>query len=143
MRNPKVTTPSLVKFKTQEIDKVENIIANPKENTHFEKMKIDNYVFQSASQKIIKKFFSQNFNTEVMMASYNKDDSKLVINLIDGAFYFFNNKNPNKSFFHTLNENVPLTSLKWKTTKNFLVGDTEGNLFELEYDKENNTIKTV
>lgn len=78
-----------------------------------------------------------------MMAAYNKDDTKLVINLIDGAFYFFNNKNPNKSFFHTLNENVPLTSLKWKSTKNFLVGDTEGNLFELEYNKEKNSIKTV
>lgn len=78
-----------------------------------------------------------------MQASYNKDDTKLVINLIDGAFYFFNNKFPNKSFFHTLNENVPLTSLKWKTTKSFLVGDTEGNLFELEYDKEQNKVKTL
>jgi hypothetical protein len=70
-------------------------------------------------QKIIKKFFSQNFNAEVMHALYNKDDSKLVVTLIDGAFYFFNNKNTNKSFFHTLNENVPLTSLKWKSNKNF------------------------
>lgn len=78
-----------------------------------------------------------------MSAQYNKDDSKLIIPLIDGAFYFFNNKNSNKSFFHTLNENVPLTSLKWKSNKNFFIGDTEGNLYELSLDKEMNAVKTV
>lgn len=78
-----------------------------------------------------------------MQALYSKDDSHLVITLIDGAIYFLNNKSPNKSFFHSINENVPLTALKWKTTKDFMIGDTEGNFYDLQFDSENNEIKEI
>lgn len=76
-----------------------------------------------------------------MQALYCKDDSKLIITLIDGAFYFLNNKTPTKSFFKSVNENVPLTALKWKSNKDFLIGDTEGNIFWYEYLKEDNSIQ--
>ena len=64
----------------------------------------------------------------------------MVITLIDGAIYFLNNKNISKSFFYTINENVPITALKWKSNKKFFLGDTDGKFYEVEYFKKSNEI---
>ncbi len=75
-----------------------------------------------------------------MQAKFSKDDSKLVVTLIDGAIYFLNNKTMSKGFFYNINENVPITSLKWKNNKTFLVGDTESKIYEVEYFKESSEL---
>lgn len=54
-----------------------------------------------------------------------------------------NNTTANKSFFHSVNENIPLTAFKWKNNDDFLIGDTEGNIYEYHYDKDTNAVKKI
>jgi COMPASS component SWD3 len=110
--------------------------------TKYETLKIDNYIFNSFEKKMIKKNTSVNVNSEILQTRISDDDNKILLSLMNGQLYFFNNKNTTKSFFHTIKENVPLTALMWKNNKRFFVGDTEGNFFEMEYSKEANKFET-
>lgn len=143
-RNPKSKKENgtvLIKSNTHEIQK--NSKQKKSTFSRYEKIKIDNYILYSHEKKMIKKSVSQNFNCEVMQTKISQDDNKIVITLMNGSLYFLNNKNLTKSFFHTVEENVPLTSLIWKNNKTFYLGNTNGSLFQYEFSKEANKLELI
>lgn len=142
-RNPKAKKENgrvLVKSNTHEL-KSKSQLQKKLNYSKYEKIKIDNYLLYSHEKKMIKKSVSQNFNCEVMQTKISKDDNKVAITLMNGSIYFLNNKNLNKSFYHTVHENVPITSLVWKDNKRFYVGNTEGYIYEYEFSKEANKLE--
>lgn len=117
------------------------VIAPNKSAENF--FKIDSYKFSSAEQKIIKKNFSADLNSEIFASQFSPDDSKCITTLLDGRIYFMNSKKPASNYFHTVNEHAPITALTWKDNLNFLLGDTEGKIYEYKTSRENNSLTLV
>ena len=76
-----------------------------------------------------------------MQAQFDEYNSNIIASFIDGSIYFYNNKLNNKSFYQTICENIPITSLKWKDQTNFYLGNTESDLYEYKYISDKNKIE--
>lgn len=133
--NPAIRLPVIPKPSTSEIT------TSPRaDDTCF---KIDNYKFTASDQKIIKKSFSNHFDCEIFTTKFSPDDSKAVATLLNGNVYVLNCKNPAANYTYTVNPSNPITALVWRDANKFLVGDTDGHVFEYEHLKEENTLKEV
>lgn len=106
-------------------------------------LQIDGITFLSREQKIIKKHISEHFDKEIFSARYAPDDNKVAITMLDGSLTIVNTKDENKRKTKMLTEGVPATSLFWKNPKQLLVGDTNGSIHELEYDKSEGEIRLL
>ena len=134
-------TPSFLRAKISSNDELlfqnqtNGIGGNPNTQDQLQNFTIEGILFTANTQKIIKKHTSQKFPSEIFMARYSLDDSKIATTFLDGSISIINTKDPNKSFTHQINDSCPITSVVWKDNKNFIVGDTEGFLYDVEYSK--------
>ena len=142
-------TPSFLRAKISSNDELlfqnqtNGIGGNPNTQDQLQNFTIEGILFTANTQKIIKKHTSQKFPSEIFMARYSLDDSKIATTFLDGSISIINTKDPNKSFTHQINDSCPITSVVWKDNKNFIVGDTEGFLYDVEYSKNSNEVNVL
>lgn len=106
-------------------------------------MLLNGLTFTSREQKIIKRQINEIFDKEIFSAKYSTDDNKIAVTMLDGSISVINPKEEHKYKTKMLTNQCPATSIIWKNSKQFLVGDTDGNIYELEYQKSENDIITL
>jgi COMPASS component SWD3 len=114
---------------------------NPLDN--LQSFEIEGVSFFSKDQKIIKRQSTNKFSSEIFVAKYGPDDSKILTTFLDGSITIVNNKDSNKNISSFINDGVPITCAVWKDNKSFLIGDTEGNIYDIEFEKNSSDITIV
>ena len=114
------------------------------DNRHkFMTTQMDGLTLHSREQKLIKRQMNERLDKEIFSSRYSPDDNRIAVTMLDGTLTIISTKEDNRKYSKTLANGAPATSVLWKNSKELMVGDTTGNIYDLSFDKSSGEIKTV
>lgn len=104
---------------------------------------MDGLTLHSREPKLIKRQVHEKFDKEIFASRYSPDDNKIAVTMLDGTLAILSTKEDNRRYSKALVDGTPATSVLWKNSRDLIVGDTQGNIHDLTFEKATGEIKSI